>query len=187
MHAANHLTINWCHLSTCLVKYFSSLLLLTNICDGSLVSLWTGTSLTDRLIHRIERNHSRAFSSRVTSVQTTIKNNTPHKHACTHNLIFFRCAQRELFMLKEQVILMLLCNREKSKSCERLKRIWLSSCDIWLDFDTRQSGQRIFPRAVRPSNRVRDNERAGRGVWRSERGGHTHSRVPKSRPDSSDN
>lgn len=64
-----------------------------------------------------------ALSSRVTSALTKMKNKKPHKHACRHYLIFFRCAQRELFMLQEQVILMLLCNREKRESCERVKRI----------------------------------------------------------------
>lgn len=69
------------------------------------------------------------------------------------------------------------CNRERGREGERAvrewkeQRLWLSSCDIWLDFDTPQSGRRIFPRAARPSDRARASE----GVWRSERGGHTHS------------
>lgn len=82
-------------------------------------------------------------------------------------------------MLKERVILMLLCNREKSESCERVKRIWPSSCDIWLHFDTLQSGRRIFPRAVRPSNRARDNEREWPGERERARDEVTH--IPESR------
>lgn len=63
--------------------------------------------------------------------------------------------------------------------------MWLSSCDIWLRFDTLQSGQRIFPRAkgARESERGSVKERERRShAFQSRRVGQTPQTIKKRSP-----